>query len=40
MNITKEQVNVIINYLARRPYMEVYKLIDMLSNLQKEVKKK
>ena len=32
--LEKEQLDVLINYMAQKPYVEVFRLIDMLQKLQ------
>lgn len=34
--ITEEKVNILINYLSKKPYSEVYQIIDYLMKLEKE----
>ena len=34
LNITEEQRKALLNYMARRPYAEVYELISMIMSLK------
>lgn len=34
--ITKEQLEMIANYLATKPYLEVFQLINLIQNLPKD----
>ena len=40
LNITEEQRKMLLDYMARRPYAEVYQLISMLFALKPNKEKK
>jgi|TARA_R110002020_G_scaffold201262_1_gene403815 hypothetical protein len=39
-NITEEQRKMLLDYMARRPYAEVYQLISMIISLKSSKEKK
>ena len=36
IELTEKELNALIDYLARRPYVEVYELVNMLTNKVKQ----
>ena len=40
LNITEEQRKTLLDYMARRPYAEVYQLITMIMSLKPNKEKK
>mgnify|MGYP003134611292 CR=1 FL=1 len=40
LNITEEQRKMLLDYMARRPYAEVYQLISMIMSLKSNKEKK
>ena len=40
LNITEEQRKTLLDYMARRPYAEVYQLISMIMSLKPNKEKK